>query len=199
MNAPAVPTRLRICVDMDEVMADAVSENLLRYNREFKEQITPADLIGKVIWDVVDPSRHAAIEGFLRSEDFFAVLSVMPDAIRVMRALQQRYEIFIATAAMEVPSSFTAKYEWLERHFPFIQPSHIVFCGDKSILNADFLIDDNPRQLRRFSGQGVLFHAHHNVAVNGFPRVHNWIEVEQMFLGQANVVGVAASVNTTGR
>ena len=167
---------------MDEVMADAVSENLLRYNRTFKEQITPADLVGKVIWDVVDPSRHDAIEGFLRSEDFFAVLTVMPDAVRVVQALQQRYEIFIATAAMEVPSSFNAKYDWLERHFPFIPPSHIVFCGDKSILNADYLIDDNPRQLRRFTGQGVLFEAHHNVAVTGFPRVRNWLEVERMFL-----------------
>ena len=62
--------------------------------------------------------------------------------------------MFIATAAMEVPTSFTAKYEWLGRHFPFISPSNVVFCGDKSILRADFLIDDNPRQLRRFVGQG---------------------------------------------
>lgn len=168
---------------MDEVMADAVAENLRRYNRAFPEQITRADLEGKGIWEVVDPSRHGAIEGFLRSEDFFAVLNVMPDAVRVMHALQQSYEVFIATAAMEVPTSFTAKYEWLERNFPFIPASHIVFCGDKSILRADYLIDDNPRQLRRFAGQGILFHAHHNVAVTDFPRVRNWLEVEAMFLG----------------
>jgi 5'(3')-deoxyribonucleotidase len=175
--------RLRIAVDMDEVMADAVSENLLRYNRAFPDQLTRADLEGKGIWEVVHPSRHAAIEGFLRSEDFFAVLSVLPDAVRVMQALQQRYEVFIATAAMEVPTSFIAKYEWLGRHFPFIPASNIVFCGNKSILRADYLIDDNPRQLRLFSGQGILFHAHHNIAVSGFPRVRSWLEVESMFLG----------------
>jgi 5'(3')-deoxyribonucleotidase len=169
---------------MDEVIADAVAEHLRRYNDEFKELLTMADLEGKWLWDVVEPSRHAKLEGHMRSEDFFAVLGVMPEARRVMRALQSEYDVFIATAAMEVPTSFTAKYEWLGKNFPFIPSSNIVFCGDKSILRADFLIDDNPRQLRRFSGQGVLFHSHHNVAETEFPRVRNWLEVEAMFLKQ---------------
>lgn len=174
--------RQRICVDMDEVMADAVSEHLLRYNRDFEEHVTVADLQGKWLWDVVQLDRHAALEGYMRSDDFFAVLGVMPESQRVLRALQDRYEVFIATAAMEVPTSFVAKYEWLAQHFPFIPASHIVFCGDKSILNADFLIDDNPRQLRRFTGEGILFHAHHNIAITEFRRVSNWLDVEKMFL-----------------
>ena len=159
----------RICVDMDEVMADALSEHLLRYNRDHDEQMTKEDLHGKWLWDVVSTDRHPMLEMYLRSEDFFAVLDVMPESQRVMKALQQKYEVFIATAAMEVPTSFAAKYHWLERHFPFIPASHIVYCGDKWILRADYLIDDNPRQLRRFSGEGILYSAQHNVNVTGFP------------------------------
>ena len=173
----------RICVDMDEVMADALTEHLLRYNRDHDEQITKEDLHGKWLWDVVSTDRHPMLEMYLRSEDFFAVLDVMPESQRVMKALQQKYEVFIATAAMEVPTSFAAKYHWLERHFPFIPASHIVYCGDKGILRADYLIDDNPRQLRRFSGEGILYSAQHNVNVTGFPRVKDWLEVEAMFLG----------------
>lgn len=172
----------RICVDMDEVIADAVTEHLARYNREFGENLTRTELQGRWIWDVVDPSRHAAMESHLRSHDFFAVLEVMPDAQRVLQALQQHYEVFIATAAMEVPTSFTAKFEWLARHFPFIRTSHIVFCGDKSILDADYLIDDNPNQLRRFHGEGILYDSHHNIHVTEFRRVRNWLEVEELFL-----------------
>ncbi len=167
---------------MDEVIADAVSEHLFRYNRDHGENVTKDELEGKWIWDVVSADRHGALESYLRSEDFFAVLDVMPESQRVIRRLQERYEIFIATAAMEVPTSFIAKYEWLERHFPYIPPSHIVFCGDKSILAADFLIDDNPRQLRRFGGEGILYTAPHNVAISGFRRVSDWLDVEQMFL-----------------
>ncbi len=76
-----------------------------------------------------------------------------PTPQRVLERLQSRYEIFIASAAMEVPTSFVAKYDWLAEHFPFIPTSHIVFCGDKSILRADYLCildDSNPRQLKLF-------------------------------------------------
>jgi 5'(3')-deoxyribonucleotidase len=172
----------RIAVDMDEVMADAVAEHLLRYNRDHNEHLTKQDLEGKWLWDVVARDRHPALEGYLQSEDFFEVLEVMPEAQRVMEALHEKYEVFIATAAMEVPSSFTAKFRWLERHFPFISPSHIVFCGDKSILRADYLIDDNPRQLRRFSGEGILYSSPHNKYVTEFRRVKDWLEVEALFL-----------------
>jgi len=172
----------RIAVDMDEVIADAVAEHLLRYNRDHDEKLTKADLHGKWLWDVVALDRHPALEAYLRADDFFEVLQVMPEAQRVMEALQGKYEVFIATAAMEVPTSFAAKFRWLERHFPFIAPSHIVFCGDKSIIKADYLIDDNPRQLRRFSGEGILYSSPHNVAATGFRRVKDWLEVEEMFL-----------------
>jgi 5'(3')-deoxyribonucleotidase len=45
---------------------------------------------------------------------------------------------------MTVPNSLGPKYRWLQRHFPFIPPTHYVFCGNKSILRADYLIDDLP-------------------------------------------------------
>lgn len=166
---------------MDEVIADAVAEHLLRYNRDYNEALTVADLRGKWLWDIVHEDRHPALEAYLRSEDFFAVLSVMPDAQRVLRDLQKHYEVFIATAAMEVPTSFTAKYNWLGEHFPFIPPSHVVFCGDKSILRADYLIDDMPRNLLRFEGTGILYSAPHNLAAQGFTRVADWQEVAAYF------------------
>jgi 5'(3')-deoxyribonucleotidase len=172
----------RIAVDMDEVMADAVAEHLLRYNRDHHQQLTKADLEGRWLWDVVALEHHPALEAYMASEDFFEVLEVMPESQRVMAALQHKYEVFIATAAMEVPTSFAAKFRWLERHFPFIPPSHIVFCGDKSILRADYLIDDNPRQLRRFHGEGILYSSPHNAGVKEFRRVKDWLDVETLFL-----------------
>jgi 5'(3')-deoxyribonucleotidase len=192
---PQSSPRKIIAVDMDEVIADALGEHLQRYNRDFpndfKTTITPAHLLGRSIWDYVPTHRQKALEQYMLSEDFFSVLDVMPESQRVLDRLQLRYDIFIASAAMEVPTSFNAKFNWLARHFPFIPTSHIVFCGDKSILRADFLIDDNPRQLRLFHSnilgdsprEGILFSSPANAFVTGFRRVDNWRDVEKMFLG----------------
>jgi 5'(3')-deoxyribonucleotidase len=168
---------------MDEVMADALAEHLLRYNLHFGEQLTVEDLAGKWLWDVVSTDRHDVLESSMRSDDFFEGLAVMPESQRVLRLLQTNYEVFIATAAMEVPTSFNQKYRWLAKHFPFIPSSHIVYCGDKGILRADYLIDDNPRQLRRFQGEGILYTSPHNANVTGFKRVNDWLDVEKLFLG----------------
>jgi 5'(3')-deoxyribonucleotidase len=172
----------RIAVDMDEVLADALAEHLIRYNRDHGEGITKGQLDGKWLWDVVSADRHARLEGYLRSEDFFEDLPVVEDSQEVLAKLIKQYEIFIATAAMEFPNSFGPKYRWLRRHFPFIPPTNFVFCGDKSILHADYLIDDSYRHFERFSGKAILFSAPHNVGVTGFHRVSGWREVEDLFL-----------------
>jgi 5'(3')-deoxyribonucleotidase len=172
----------RIAVDMDEVLADALSEHLARYNRDHGEAITKSHLHGKWLWDIVSADRREQLEAYLRSEDFFEDLPVVEDSQDVLAKLSQHYEIFIATAAMEFPNSFGSKYRWLLRHFPFIPPTHFVFCGDKSILLADYLIDDTFRHFERFRGQGILFSAPHNAEVTGFRRVAGWREIEEFFL-----------------
>ncbi len=175
----------RICVDMDEVMADTLGEHLRRYNNEFGESVTREELRGKGLWDVVASDRLDKLRAFLDEEDFFANLPIFPDAQRVLEELSQRFDIFIATQAMSVPNSFGAKYRWLQRHFPFLPPSRYVFCGDKSILRADYLIDDLPRNLLRFEGTGLLYSAPHNMAATEFTRMNNWLEIAEYFRERA--------------
>ena len=169
----------RICVDMDEVMADTLAEHLRRYNQHFDEAVTIDDLTGKGLWEFAPEDRRAQLREFLDAEDFFEDLPLMPHAQDVLKELSGRFEVFIATQAMSVPNSLGSKYRWLQRHFPFIPPTNYVFCGTKSILRADYLIDDLPRNLDRFQGQGLLFTAPHNRLAAGFTRVNNWLEAAE--------------------
>jgi 5'(3')-deoxyribonucleotidase len=182
--------RPRICVDMDDTMADTVAEHIARYNAEYGLNITKSDLHGKLLWDHVPKAHQPDLIRYMRSDDFFDDLGVMPDAQVVLERLQQYYDIYIATAAMEVPNSFTSKFRWLQRHFPFIHYRNFVYCGDKSILRADYLIDDMPRYLKSFHGQGILFSAPHNATVVGYPRVENWREVEDYLLPDGKIRGI---------
>jgi len=174
------PRRLRIGIDMDEVMADALSEHLRRYNAAFGACLTADDTTGRHLGQCIPADRRVAAEAMFDAA-FFADLAVMPDCQEVVAELAERHDVFIVTAAMDVPCSFDAKYRWLRRHFPFIPQSHYVFCGDKTIVDADYLIDDRPGHLQKFKGQGLLFSAPHNAGETQFRRVSSWREIREVF------------------
>ncbi|MFY4777404.1 5' nucleotidase, NT5C type [Metabacillus sp. RGM 3146] len=171
----------RIAIDMDEVIADFIPKHIALFNREYNENITVEDLKGKKLREL-RPKLKEEIMNYLTEPAFFRDLAVIKDSQEVIKELSEHYEIFITTAAMEYPTSFTAKYEWLKEHFSFLNDMNFVFCGDKSIIHADYLIDDNIRHFKRFSGQGILFTSPHNMNETGYVRVNNWQEARNYFL-----------------
>ncbi len=172
----------RIAIDMDEVIADTLGHYLERYNSELGRNLTREALLGKRVMEVAPPEDVPHIMKYFQTAEFFSKIGVMPGAQEAVRDLTGQYEVFIATAAMEVPVSFAPKYEWLKEHFPFLPSSHFVFCGDKSIINADYLIDDSVKHFGRFRGEGILFTAPHNIHETRYRRVNTWDEVRDMFL-----------------
>jgi 5'(3')-deoxyribonucleotidase/uncharacterized protein with PQ loop repeat len=172
--------RLRIAIDMDEVMADALAEHVRRYNTTFGAQVTLDDLHGRHLDECVPAAHRQATEALIDAS-FFEDLEPLPDCQDVVRELAAGHEVFIASAAMDVPCSFDAKYRWLRRHFSFIPPAQIVFCGDKCVVNADYLIDDRARHFARFRGEPILFSAPHNMNETRYRRVSSWAEVRELF------------------
>ena len=168
----------RILIDMDEVMADVIPKFTKIYEREMGKPLKKEDYWGKKIYDIEGAK---ALRGFLHEKGFFADLPVMPDSKAVIQELMGQYEVFIVTAAMEFKNSFVDKYEWLERHFPFIHYKNIVFCGQKGMLEADYMIDDHVRNIEAFKGYGLLYTACHNIHEAKYTRVNNWKEIREFF------------------
>ncbi len=173
--------RPRIAVDMDEVIADAFGKVLSTFNEKMGSNITREEISEKgvegTMRSTLSPEMFAEYERLCHTGEFFADLELMEGSQEALRQLSEHYEIFIASAAMDVPSSFDAKFKWLQRHFSFIPPSHYVFCGDKSILLADYLVDDRPRHFEHFIGTGILFTAPHNAKRNAPLRANTWADV----------------------
>ena len=170
-------TKLRIAVDMDEVIADLHGRRLEAYEAEFGVSLSDADLYGKKIYDATPEAHHERLQGYLSEPGFFEGLDVMAGAQDVLHELSKEHEVYIVTAAMEVPMSMPEKYAWLQTHFPFLNPLNFVFCGHKFILATDVLIDDSPRHFETFAGQPILFDALHNRTEERYPRVNTWSEV----------------------
>lgn len=171
---------VRIAVDMDEVIADFIAKQLILFNAANGTKYSKKDLAGTKL-RLMHPEQVETIQAMVSDENYFADLPVIEGAKEALEKLAEKHEIFITTAAMEFPTSFDAKYAWLKEHFRFIPETNYVFCGDKSIISADYLIDDHMRHLENFQGQGILFASEHNYYETYEPKMNDWDEVYRYF------------------
>jgi len=169
----------RIAVDMDGVMADVV-EQFFRYDeKDFGRRKTLEEAKGKPEIEVFPKLRE-----YVFTKDFFRTTPVMEGSHEILFELTKNYEVFIVSAATEFPQSLSEKQEWLNEHFPFIQWQQMVFCGSKTIIEADIMIDDHFKNLDPFKRTTILFSQPHNLLQNPgkHKRVHSWKEIAEMLL-----------------
>ncbi len=172
---------MRLAIDVDETVADTLSRYIEWYSRDFGKTISLKDLDGTKPYQIIPPEHRRRVRTYPNDPTFFEDLPLIADAQAVIKELAEDHEVFFVTAAMEFPTSFSAKYAWLTRHFPFVDPLHYVFCGNKSIIAADYLIDDSPRHFEYFAGTGLLFSAPHNTKEHRYFRLGSWKDVKAFF------------------
>jgi 5'-nucleotidase len=169
-----------IAIDMDNVIADVAKHYLDMYEKETGIRIPDSALQGVSELEAL-PDKSAIVR-YLHTPGFFRTVPLVPGAQEALKKLQEHFEVYIVSAAMEFPLSLPEKKEWLTEYFPFISWKNIVFCGDKSIIGTDFMIDDHLKNLDYFKGKAFLFTAGHNIHVTKYPRLNNWKEAVEILL-----------------
>lgn len=171
-----------LSVDMDEVITDTAKKLKDYYCQEFGITFNEKDLKGKDLKDVVTPEHFSKFHKYLNAPGFFRDLETMPDALEVLKKLNEKYELFIVSAALEFPNSLKDKFDWISQNLPFISWKQICLCGIKSIIQTDIMIDDRTRNFSHFKGRKILYTCHHNIFEKGYERVRNWKEIESKLL-----------------
>jgi 5'(3')-deoxyribonucleotidase len=167
---------MRIAIDMDEVLADPIYKFIQLYNRDYG---VPLDLIlepGNEIYQHVPEHAKDKWFDYINEEGFFRDLRPLEGSVEAVKKLQEKYDVYIVSAAMEFRNSLVDKYDWLSEHFPFISWRNIMFCGDK-IVDVDVMIDDRAKNFVGFKGRKLLFTSPHNLLLTDYERVNNWQEV----------------------
>ncbi|NMC41955.1 MAG: 5'(3')-deoxyribonucleotidase [Bacteroidales bacterium] len=168
----------RILVDIDGVLADVYSRLYELHKAVTGESLNTEDVAGKLEEEAFPLQRQ-----WVMSAGFFRNLPVMPGSIESVRKLNEKYHVVIISLATEFPTSLTDKQYWLHEHFPFITWRQIVFCGDKSLVKADILIDDHPKNLDTFEGETIMFTQPHNLYLTTrHRRADSWSEIERLLL-----------------
>jgi 5'(3')-deoxyribonucleotidase len=169
----------RILVDMDGVLSN-IYEQFKRYELEDTGTlIERSETLGKTEQEAfVNSLKYVIKKGFWRT------IPVMPNAIDTLRILNEKYEVFIISSALEFPNSLEEKYYWMEEHFPFITWKQLVLCGSKVMAKGDIMIDDHFKNLDYFDGRALLFSQPHNFGKEnrGHERVEGWVEISKILL-----------------
>jgi len=174
-----------IGIDMDGVLADIEPHLLEWYHRETGTLLTKEDLEGKQEHEAFPDNE--IFRKLLYTPGFFRSLPVMEGAVQAVKDLMEDFEVYIVSAAMEFPLSLYEKHQWLQEHFPFISWKNIIFCGDKSIIDVDFLIDDHCKNLDFCKGKPLMFTAFHNVNHSHHQRVSHWKEIPDLVRDLASI------------
>ncbi len=126
----------RIIIDMDEVIADPMNDMIEWYRKEHGGGVDYEKMLAGS-WIKGFPDEHQPIVwDRLRAPGFFRHLPVMKDSVDVLREINDRYELFIVSAATEFPNSLKDKIEWLEDHFPFLTWRQLPFAGARILSMA---------------------------------------------------------------
>ncbi|RZL06746.1 MAG: 5'(3')-deoxyribonucleotidase [Pedobacter sp.] len=166
---------------MDEVLADPLKKFIQLYNRDHG---IPLDLVlepGNEIYHHVPEEINQKWFEYINEPGFFRDLDVIPGSIDALLSLQNKYDVYIVSAATEFRNSLTDKLDWLSEHFPFIGWQNIVFCGAK-IVDVDIMIDDRIKNFNGFKGRPLLFTSPHNMLITDYERVDNWEQVLQKLM-----------------
>lgn len=171
----------RLIVDMDDVIADATGQFINFYEKEFGIRVVRGSLNHQDEGHGF-PAHHDIIKQFPHRDTFFRTMSPHEGSQEVLREINKKYDLFIVSAAMEFPKSLEEKLEWLKDHFAFLTWKQIVFCGSKTVVHGDYMIDDLSYNLEGFNGEKFIYTAPHNLHIDKYNRLNNWQEVAERFL-----------------
>ncbi len=169
----------RILVDMDGVLADVYTRFFELYEKETGLRKTIEELTG-----LKEGEAFPELFRWVQTPGFFRTMPVMPESQRVLKLLNVAYEIIVISMATEFPLSLTDKQLWLNDNFPFISWKQVVFCGDKSLIPADMMIDDHFKNLDNFDGETIMYIQPHNMNTtsHNHTTVTSWTDLEKLLL-----------------
>lgn len=153
-----------IALDIDDVVADLLPEWLRRYNHDFDDNLAPEDITEWDLTKFIKKECGSRIFEYLDDANLYD--NVLPvdgaiSSISKLKSLPHTRVIFVT--ARDVAD---AKFSWLKTWGLAESRNDYVVCQDKGLILADYLVDDKPENIMRFSGFGILFSSNHNRRFN---------------------------------
>lgn len=169
-----------IFVDMDGVLAN-FGQGVIKVFQD-KHYIFAEDQVAWHIEEWVVPEQREAarvdMNLALQTKEFWENLNPVAGAIDGFKYLMKNHEVYIATTPWSSDDCYTGKRAWVKRCLKRFDLDRLIFIKDKFLLRGDLIIDDKPKNVETFCGQGILYTQPWNLKPpTTLPRANNWDQV----------------------
>lgn len=184
-------TKKIILVDMDGVIADFEQGFLHEWKKKFPHHPYIPLEKRKTCRIIDDYSNELGkdVESIYTAPGFFYSLPPIEGAKEALIKMQQSaHDVFICTKSISnFENCILEKYQWIAQHLGYEWTKKIIVARDKTLIYADFLIDDKSEitGLKKPYWKYVLFDKPYNRNVNTEPRI-TWETWEKILEQPAN-------------
>lgn len=171
-------TKNRILIDIDDTIIDLLPTWVEVLNKKAFTNVKYEDIEA---WDITKYfptlTREQIFEP-LQTYNFWINVKPKADAVEYVKKLfDEGYELYLCTSTDY--RNVKAKYECvIMKYFPYLKWENVIVAHNKSMLKADFLIDDAVHNLQKGDFCKILMTAPHNkkydAKSNGIIRADDW-------------------------
>lgn len=170
-----------ILIDIDDTIIDTLGAWINYLNEKYNCTVTKEDV---KCWDMSKTyttlTKEQIYEPFSIADFWKTVKPKQRAAEYIKKLIDDGYRIYLCTSTHF--ANMQAKYEYaIQKYFPYIDWKDIILTEHKTLVKADYRIDDNSSYLIDGSGCKLLMAAPHNkniaFDVFGMLRVNNWEEI----------------------
>ncbi len=132
----------------------------------------------------LSPEETQAVFEFIATPGVCESMEVLPGAQEGYDQLVKVADIVVVTSPwLSAPSWTFERMKWLSTHFG-IGPEKLIHTSAKEYVSADFFVDDNANNVRRWNernaGIGLLWTQPYNATIGDLPRLNGWEELVQL-------------------
>jgi 5'-nucleotidase len=166
-----------IAVDVDDVVCDLISAWILRYDQDYKDNLTKESITDWNIGKFVLPSCGKKIYKYIEDPSIYNDCQPIENSLEAVNLLKTMGRVIFVTS----PTIGCAgrKYVWLKDHGYIDKLNDYVEARDKSLIKYSYLIDDNYKNIKP-SNKNVLFTMPWNAKFEHPNRINNWREFIDM-------------------
>lgn len=131
-----------IMCDIDDTIANLQEVVVNIFNKRYNTEYTVDDFNSFDIMDVLPVEEATKFKSIYGESGVYDLVKPMAGSQEGLRKLiNDGHQVYLASNI--VPETHSEKVAFVQRYFPFIDPSRIIAIKDKWLLRGDIFIEDN--------------------------------------------------------